>query len=122
MKSLGPEPFVTIEPGDGVVHRRGIETAGDGAARLLARDQAGVGEHVEMFHDRRQRDRERLRQRSDRQAGLLGKPHHQRPARRVGKGRKSAVERRAAILNHGVKYKGVRGRVNRHCEARNDEL
>ncbi len=86
------------------MHGRGIELARDGTARFGARHQSGVGQNVEMLHDRRQRDRERLRQRADRKARLLGEPRQQRAPRRVGQRSESAIERRVAILNHIVKY------------------
>jgi hypothetical protein len=44
-----------VEPVGGGAHRLRLQPAGDGAARLLARDEAGVREHVEVLHHRRQR-------------------------------------------------------------------
>lgn len=82
-----------MEPFEGVAHRLGIEPAGDGASGLLAGDQAGIGQHVEMLHHRRQRHPERRRERAHRQLGLGGEAHHQRAARRIGKRRESAIER-----------------------------
>jgi hypothetical protein len=108
---LGPEPFVAIEPLERLAHRRGVETAGDAAPCFPARDQTGIRKHVEMLHDRRQRDFERLGQRADRQAGLFGKPHHQRPPRRIGERGKSAIERPSINLNHLVKYRPAPHRV-----------
>ena len=96
---------MTIEPGNGVAHRLGIKLAADGAATLAACHQPGIGENVEMLHDRRQRRAERLRQRADRQSGLLGESRQQSPPRRIGKRRKGAVEGYGVILNHVVKYK-----------------
>ena len=60
-----------------------------------------------MFHDRRQRYGERRRQRADGKIRLLGKPHQQGPARRVGKRGKGAIERGSTKLNHVVKYKAA---------------
>jgi hypothetical protein len=62
-----------------------------------------MGQNVQMLHDCRQRYRERLCQFADRKAGLLREPHHQRAARRIGKGRKGAVEGGLDKLNHMVK-------------------
>jgi hypothetical protein len=71
---------------------------------LAARDQAGLGEHIEVLHDGRQRHRKRPRQLAHRQAFLTAEPRQQRPAGRVGKRRKGAVEHRLLILNHQVKF------------------
>jgi hypothetical protein len=95
------------------LHRRGGEPAGDGASGLAARDQAGIGQDVEMLHDRRQRYRERRSQRADREVGPLGKPHDQRAPRRVGERSEGAIERAALNLNHLVKYSGGRSDVKR---------
>jgi len=71
-----------------------------------------------MFHDRRQRHAERLRQRADRQSGLLGEPGQQGPPRRVGKRREGAVERRGIKLNHVVNYRRTVGAVKPHASDR----
>jgi len=92
------------EPREGVVQRRGREPAGDGASGLCARNEAGVGQDVEMLHDRRQRNVERRFQRADRKPGLAGEPQHQRAPRRVGKCRKGAIEGGGVKVNHVVNY------------------
>ena len=97
--------FVTIEPVEGVAHRLGIEPAGDGAPGLRPGDKPGARQHVEMLHHCRQRHREWRGEFADRQAGLGGKPHHQRAARRIGERGKGAVERGfrgGQKLNHMV--------------------
>ena len=66
-----------------------------------------------MLHDRRQRHRERLRQRGDRQVRLFGEPRQQRPPRRISKRGEGAIERRVTILNHIVKHKTAMGAVKR---------
>ena len=71
-----------------------------------------------MFHYRRQRHAERLRQRADRQSGLLGEPGQQGPPRRVGKRREGAVERRGIKLNHVVNYRRTVGAVKPHASDR----
>jgi hypothetical protein len=101
VEPLGPEPFVSIEPFEGIAHRLGFEPACDRAPGFRARDQSGIRKHVEMLHDRRQRHWERRLQRAHRQARFCGKPHHQRPPRRVGQRRKGAVES-ALTVNHMV--------------------
>jgi hypothetical protein len=60
-----------------------------------------------MFHDRRQRHVERLRQRAYGKARLVGKPRQQRSARRVGERGKGAVERLLRIPYHQVKYRNA---------------
>jgi hypothetical protein len=95
------------------LHRLGIEPASDGAAGFGALHQAGVGQHVEMLHDRRERHGERLRQRADRKVRLLGEARQQGPARRVGKRGKDAIERGGTKLNHVVKYKAATRAVKR---------
>jgi hypothetical protein len=71
-----------------------------------------------MFHYRRQRHAERLRQRADRQSGLLGEPGQQGPPRRVGKRREGAVERHGIKLNHVVNYRRTVGAVKPHASDR----
>jgi hypothetical protein len=58
-----------------------------------------------MFHDRGQRHGERLRQRADRKARLLGEPRQQGSPRRIGQRGKRTIERSAVILYHVVKYR-----------------
>ena len=106
VETIGPEFFVAIEPFHGVAHRLGLEPAGDDAAGFFARDEAGVRQHVEMLHDRRQRDRKRRAKLADREIRPLGEPHHQRAARRVSERGEGAVEGSGRKLNHVVKYSG----------------
>jgi hypothetical protein len=94
--------LITIEPFERVAHRLGVEAAGDDASGFGARDQAGIGQHVEMLHDRRQRHRERRGERAHRNIRLCGKPHHHRAPRRVGKRRERTVEGCALKVNHVV--------------------
>jgi hypothetical protein len=82
-----------MKPLDRIAHRLSIEPAGDGAPGFLAGDEARIGQHVEMLHDRRQRHFERRGKLAHRQIRRAGKPHHQSAAGRVGKRRESAVER-----------------------------
>lgn len=92
----------------GLLHGRRRQLARDGAPALVARDQAGIGEDVEMLHHRGQRHPERLGQFADRHAVVLVEPRQQRTPRRVGERGEHAVERGAFggifILNHEVKY------------------
>jgi hypothetical protein len=104
VEARGPEALVEAEPVHRLLHRlRGQPTA-DGAAGLLAVDQPGLGQHVEVLHDRRKRHRERARELADRHIRLGAEPRQQRAPRRVGKGREGAVERVWSIFNHLVKY------------------
>jgi hypothetical protein len=102
VKAFGPEARITIEPVHGLLHRRRREAACHRAAGLLARDQAGIRQHVEMLDDRRQRHRKRLGQLAYGDAFLLDQPRQQCAAGRVGKRRKGSVERGVLILNHTV--------------------
>ena len=64
----GPEALVAIEPVVGLLHRSGLQPAGDRAPTFAARDQPGARQDVEVLHDRRQRHGERLGQIADRNA------------------------------------------------------
>jgi hypothetical protein len=81
-----------MKPLERIAHRFGIEPAGDGAPGFLAGDEAGIGQYVEMLHDRRQRHFERRGELAHRQVRRAGKPHYQSAACRVGERRESAVE------------------------------
>jgi hypothetical protein len=104
-----------VEPIGRGAHRLGLETAGDGAAGLLARDEAGVGENVEVLHHRRQRHGEGLCQFADRNAFALAQLREQRAPRRVGEGGKGAVEQGGRIVNHVVKCNAKGAPVKRAC-------
>jgi hypothetical protein len=99
---LRPEALVAIEPLHRLLHRIGGEPARHGAPGLLARDQAGVRQHVEMLHDRGQRHRERLRQFAHRNTVPAAEPRQQRAPRRIGECGKGAVQELIVILNHMV--------------------
>jgi hypothetical protein len=64
-----------------------------------------------MFHDRRQRDRERLCDVADGHAVLLGEPRQDRAARRIGQSRERGVQFVMLIVNHMVKYRSAIGSV-----------
>lgn len=89
---LSPEALVFVEPFHGVLHRPRRELARDHAAGLFAGDETRVGEHVEVFHHRRQRHRERLRQFADGDAVALRKPGEQRASCRISERVEGAVE------------------------------
>ena len=92
IETFGPEFLITVEPFIGFVHRLRAQFAGDDAAFLVAGDEAGLGEHVEMLHHRRQRHRQRRGKLAHRQARLLAQARDQRPPRRIGERGKGAVE------------------------------
>lgn len=75
-----------------------------GAPGLLALDEPGAGQHVEMLHHRRQRHRERSRDLAHSQSVLARQAIDDGAPRRVGKRRERAVELGVAIVNHVVKY------------------
>jgi hypothetical protein len=99
---VGPEAGVAIEPVHRLLHRLGSQPARNRAAGLLAGDQAGIRQHVEMLHDRGQRHRKWPREFAYGHAVLFAKPCQQRATRGIGKRSKGAVQRFAAILNHMV--------------------
>ena len=105
IEAIAPEALVAVEPFVGFVHRLGAQPAGDDAAGLVASDQPGIRQHVEMLHHRRQRHRKRLGQRADREPVGLAQAGEQRAPGWVGERGKGAVERSGRIVNHVVKYR-----------------
>jgi hypothetical protein len=99
---FGPEALVAVEPVHRLLHRLGSQPARHRAAGLLARDQAGVRQHVEMLHDGGQRHRKGLREFADRNGFPRSKPRQQRAPGRIREGRKGAVQQFFSILNHVV--------------------
>jgi len=89
---VGPEALVAVKPVHRLLHRFRSEPARHDAAGLFARDQAGIRQHVEMLHDRRQRHRKRLRQLADRKHVAVGEPRQQCAPRRIGERGKGAVQ------------------------------
>ncbi len=59
-----------------------------------------------MLHDRRKRERKRLRKLADRNAIALAELREQGAPRGIGQRGEGAVERGVLILNHVVKYRG----------------
>jgi hypothetical protein len=111
VEAFGPEFLITVEPLVGFFHRLGAQLAGDNAAGLVARHQAGIRQHVEMFHHRGQRHLERPGEVADRDGVGLAQPRQQRTPRRIGECRECAVKRRGQIVNHKVKYRRAGRRV-----------
>ena len=93
IEAIAPEALVAVEPFIGFVHGLGAQPAGDGTAVLVAGDQTGIRQHIEMLHHRRQRHREGLGQLADREAIGFAQAGEQCPPRRVGKCGEGAVER-----------------------------
>jgi len=89
---VGPEALVAVQPVHRLLHRLGGQSARDRAAGLLARDQAGIRQHVEMLHDRGQRHRKGLRQFAHRKALAVAEPRHQRAPGGIGKGCKGTIQ------------------------------
>ena len=92
VEAAGPEPLVAVEPFIGVVHRLGVEPARHDAAVLLASDEAGVLQHIEVLHDRRQRHGKRPGQFGYRDGLALAQPRKQSAPSWVGQRGESAVE------------------------------
>jgi hypothetical protein len=102
VEAFRPEALVAIEPVHRLLHRPRGQPARHNAAGFRARDQAGVRQHVEVLHDRRQRHRKWLRQLAHRDTVSFAKPRQQRPPRRIRERGKGAVQHLLAILNHVV--------------------
>ena len=99
---LSPEFLIAVEPIVGVAHGFRPQAAAYDAAILLASDEPGVRQDVEMFHDRGQRHRKGLREFAHRKALAAAEPRHQRPPGWIGESRKGAVQPVFSILNHVV--------------------
>jgi hypothetical protein len=99
---FGPEALVAIEPVRRLLHRLGGQPARHRPAGLLARDQSGIGQHIEMLHDRGQRHRKGLRQFTHRNAFPAAQPLQQRAPGRIRQRGKGAVQHFFSILNHMV--------------------
>jgi len=87
----------------GTFHRRRPQTAAHRAPRLLALDQPGTGQHVEMLHHRRQGHRERSGDLGHGQLRLTRQAIDDGAPRRVGERREGKIELGVAIVNHVVK-------------------
>ena len=94
IEALIPEALVAVEPVSGFLHGPGLQPAGDGAAVLLADDEARLGEDADVLHHRRQGHRERFGQFADRNGVGFAHPRQQGPACRVGQSGEGAVEAR----------------------------
>lgn len=57
---IRPEALIAFEPFIGLLHRFGVESAGDNTPGFAAFNEASVGQHAEMLHHGRQRHRQRL--------------------------------------------------------------
>jgi hypothetical protein len=91
---LGPEALVTREPVHGVFHWRRLELTAHGAPDLVARDETGIGEHVEVLHHGRQRDRKRRGDLGDRKLGLGSEAIHDRAPGGIGERREGEIKLR----------------------------
>ena len=93
IEALGPEALIAIEPVVGLAHRLGMQAARDCAAGLFARDEAGVGQDVEMLHHRRQRHGKRFGEFAHRNGLALAELRQQRAPGGVRERGEGAVER-----------------------------
>ncbi len=107
--------MVTVEPFIGPFHGFGAQAAGDRASGLVADDEAGVRQDVDVLHHRRQRHREGLGEFADRNRVGFAQACEQCAPGRVGEGRESAVQIVGfvlfSIVNHVVKYRRKGRRV-----------
>ena len=97
-----PETFITSEPVHRFLHRRGGQSASDGASGLVAYDQTGVREDIEVFHDCRQRMRKRSCQLAYGNGVMFTKLRQQTAPRAIGKRREHPIQPSILILNHWV--------------------
>jgi di/tripeptidase len=81
------------KPVHGLLHGPRTELTRDGAAGLGAGNQAGIREHIEVLHDRREGHREWLGQLANRHRLAFAQAHQDRAPCRVGQGAEGAVER-----------------------------
>ena len=88
----------------GGLHRPRLQSAAHRAPGFAALDQAGARQHVQVLHDRRQRDLERRRDLGHREFGLIRQTIDDRAPRRVRERREGKIKLVAAKLNHVVKY------------------
>jgi len=71
---------------------------------LLALDEPRAGQHIEVFHHRRQRYRERCGDLADGQLRLARQTVDNGSPGRIGKRSEGQIEPGIAIVNHMVKY------------------
>jgi hypothetical protein len=103
IEPLAPECCVLGQPAGGVLHRPGIERAGDHPAALGAAEHAGILQSAQVFHESRQGHVRPRRKLAHRTAARLQRQQHL-PPRGVGKRRERGVKwiRIMPILNHMV--------------------
>ena len=75
-----------------------------GPPGLLALDEPGAGQHVEVLHHRRQRHRKRCGDFADGQLRLTRQTVDNGAPGRIGKRSEGQIEPGIAIVNHVVKY------------------
>lgn len=102
-----------MQPLRGFFERRGAKPAAHGSACLVARHQAGVGEHSDVLHDVGQRHGERHCKLADGQGRRFRQPQQNRAPGRIGEGRERSIELCRLIANHMVKYYGAASGVKR---------
>jgi hypothetical protein len=98
-----PEPLIAGEPTLRLLHRGGVEPARYGAAALVAGDQPGGFEHVEVLEHRGQRHGKGLCQRGDGEFRRLAEAAEHSAPGRIGQGGENAIEAVGLIVNHRVK-------------------
>ena len=98
---LFPKPPVVFDPGRGILHGLGQQTAAAHSAILLAAEQASPLEHPQVLGNGWKGDAKGLGQFAHR--GLAaGQARKDGPAGGIGERRESGIERDRAIVNHMV--------------------
>src|SRR5262249_49343507 len=87
------------------------QATADDTSALLAANQAGIRQHIEMLHHGRQRHRKRLWEFAHREGGSFALSREQRPPRGGCQRGESPIEVWSVIVNHLVKYRAARRTV-----------
>jgi hypothetical protein len=102
IEGAGPEPGIAIEPFHRRLHPFGLQFARHRASRFAAHDEAGIAQHIDVLHHRRQRHVERRRQIADARPLQIVEPRQQRPPRRIRQSGKHAIQGLLPTLYHSV--------------------
>src|SRR6185295_7880532 len=91
IEALFPKAAVAFEPVVDALERLGLDAAGAPLRLAAARDQPGALQHLEVLGDRRKAHVEGFGQLGDRRLAQR-QPSQDRPAGRIGKGRKRGAQ------------------------------
>ena len=103
IKLLAPESLVARHPRGRVLHRRGRELAAHHPPFLRPRDQAGILQNLQVFHETRERHVVRGGELAHREA-VAAQRLEDLARRPIGERGEQRIELVVRILNHKVKY------------------